>query len=92
MQKIIRKLPPVELGSEGGRDWEDIDIYVITENKYKQFGIDTIPRKVSRESEKREWFFFPLILSWIDSKHTFLFLQVHKWELMKNWILNNIGT
>ena len=54
MQKIIRKLPPVELGSEGGRDWEDIDIYVITENKYKQFGIDTIPRKVSRESEKME--------------------------------------
>lgn len=58
MQKIIRKLPPVEVGSEGGRDWEDIVIYVITENKYKQFGIESIPRKVSRELEKKESFFF----------------------------------
>ena len=34
------------------RDWEYIVIYVITENKYKQFGIESIPRKVSRELEK----------------------------------------
>ena len=52
---IYKETTTFELGSEGGRDWEDIDISLITENKYKQFGIKIIPRKVSRESEKREW-------------------------------------
>lgn len=52
--KIYKETTTFELGSEGGRYWEDIDIYVITESKYKQFGIKIIPRKVSRESEKRE--------------------------------------